>query len=122
MTQEQRENALKVLKGCHIKEPHKNINSRTVSSIKEGSEKEVKHKKSLFFSCENKKRYKTQSEATRVSNFFKNRNDRDWTRVYYCNYCGFYHLTSKPLIPSKTKKINLNRKHKKCKMKMKKDM
>lgn len=49
-------------------------------------------RKRVFFSCDKKRRYKTEHDATCASHrVFKERGTR--LRVYYCNYCRGWHLT-----------------------------
>jgi len=55
--------------------------------------------KRKFYSCTNKKRYRTANEAEKQNKhiarvFAKSGEEAKKMRVYYCEFCDGYHLTS----------------------------
>lgn len=49
-----------------------------------------------YTDCSHKKQYRTEREAERVAEDQMSRNRGLQLRVYYCDNCLNYHLTSKP--------------------------
>lgn len=51
---------------------------------------------SHYADCSQKRKYGTKAEAERVAEHQMSRNPGLLLRVYYCDTCQDYHLTSKP--------------------------
>lgn len=86
----------KALEELGILEEHKRVHRRTrpVSSFKM-SVSDERGGRTKYFSCRRKKRYATHSEATRKAKRAGMKRGVK-LRVYFCNFCGGFHLTKQP--------------------------
>ena len=87
----ERHNLLKeFLKGCRKIDPHKS--SKKISQVIPNKRKSNEPNRFKYKSCERKKGYKTQGDATRAMHM-NNIKYQCEGRVYYCEICGMYHIT-----------------------------